>query len=79
MRERFQMIEVGMKVVGNWGAMHAYSYGVVTDVYHYNGEDKVVVDFDDIDGLSTYDESEFISAANIGGIGVYIDDEGMVY
>jgi hypothetical protein len=73
------MIEVGMKVVGNWGAMHAYSYGVVTDVYHYNGEDKVVVDFDDIDGLSTYDESEFISAANIGGIGVYIDDEGMVY
>ena len=73
------MIEVGMKVVGNWGAMHAYSYGVVTDVYHFEGEDKVVVDFDDIDGLSTYDESEFISAANIGGIGVYIDDEGMVY
>ena len=73
------MIEVGMKVVGNWGAMHAYSYGVVTDVYHYNGEHKVVVDFDDLDGESLFDESEFMSAANIGGIGVYIDDEGMVY
>ena len=73
------MIEVGMKVVGNWGAMHAYYYGVVTDVYHYNGEDKVVVDFDHLDGESLFDESEFISAANIGGIGVYIDDEGMVY
>lgn len=72
-------IDVGMKIVGNWGAGHSYSYGVVTDVYHYNGENKVIVDFDDLDGESLFDESEFISADTIGKIGVYVDHEGMVY
>ena len=43
------MIEVGTKIVGNWGAGHSYSYGVVTDTYEFRGRKQVVVDFDDLD------------------------------
>ena len=72
-------IDVGMKIVGNWGAGHSYSYGVVTDVYHFQGRNHVVVDFDDLDGQSLFNENEFLLADTIGKIGVYVDHEGMVY
>ena len=73
------MIEVGTKIVGNWGANHPYSYGVVTDVYHFRGEERVIVDFDDLDGLTEYNESEFMFANGIDKIGVFIDHEELVY
>ena len=72
-------IDVGMKIVGNWGARYSYSYGVVTDVYHFRGKDQVVVDFDDIDVLTEYSEDEFLFADSIYKIGVYVDHEGLVY
>ena len=79
MREVMNMIEVGMKIVGNWGAGYSYSYGVVTDVYHFRGRDQVVVDFDDIDVMTEYSENEFLFADSIYKIGVYVDHEGLVY
>ena len=72
-------IDVGMKIVGYWGALLPYSYGVVTDVYHFQGRNHVVVDFDDLDGLSLFGENEFLFTDSIEKIGVYVDHEGMVY
>ena len=79
MREVMNMIEVGMKIVGNWGAGHSYSYGVVTDTYEFRGRKQVVVDFDDLDVLTEYSENEFLFADSIYKIGVYVDHEGLVY
>jgi hypothetical protein len=73
------MIEVGTKIVGNWGAGHSYSYGVVTDIYEFRGREQVVVDFDDIDVLTEFSENEFLFADSIDKIGVYVDHEGLVY
>ena len=72
-------IDVGMKIVGNWGAGYSYSYGVVTDTYEFRGREQVVVDFDDIDVLTEYSENEFLFADSIYKIGVYVDHEGLVY
>jgi len=71
------MIEVGMKVVGNWGA-GAVLYGVVTYIYEFRGREQVVVDFDGLDGLAEFGEDEFLFADSISKVGVYIDHEGMV-
>ena len=79
MREVMNMIEVGTKIVGNWGAGHSYSYGVVTEIYELRGSQQVVVDFDDIDVLTEYSENEFLFADSIYKIGVYVDHEGLVY
>lgn len=69
------MIEVGTKVIGNWGAYFPYSYGKVVAI-----EDMIVVDFDDLPGYSYYPlNHDFKNAECIRGIGVYIDHEGMVY
>ena len=73
------MIEVGTKIVGNWGAGYSYSYGVVTDTYEFRGRKQVVVDFDDLDVLTEYSENEFLFADYINKIGVYVDHEGLVY
>ena len=73
------MIEVGTKIVGNWGAGYSYSYGVVTDTYELRGRKQVVVDFDDLDVLTEYSENEFLFADYINKIGVYVDHEGLVY
>jgi len=79
------MIEVGTKVIGNWGAGHSYSYGVVTAIreFHYEGRSDirsvVVVDFDDIDAVTHYWDIEILFADSIDKIGVYVDHEGMVY
>ena len=78
------MIEVGTKIVGNWGAGWSYSYGVVTGTreLHYNGRlwsTAFVVDFDDIDVETTFSENEFLFADSIDKIGVYVDHEGLVY
>ena len=59
MREVMNMIEVGTKIVGNWGAGYSYSYGVVTATYEFRGRKQVVVDFDDLDVLTEYSENEF--------------------
>ena len=72
-------IDVGMKIVGNWGAGYSYSYGVVTDTYEFRGRKQVVVDFDDLDVLTEYSENEFLFADYINKIGVYVDHEGLVY
>ena len=72
-------IDVGMKIVGNWGAGYSYSYGVVTDTYEFRGREQVVVDFDDIDVLTEFSENEFLFADYINKIGVYVDHEGLVY
>ena len=79
MREVMNMIEVGTKIVGNWGAGYSYSYGVVTDTYEFRGRKQVVVDFDDLDVLTEYSENEFLFADYINKIGVYVDHEGLVY
>lgn len=69
------MIEVGMKVVGNWSAGWSYSYGKVVEV-----NNNVVVDFDDFPGYTYYPlNHDFKNAKFIREIGVYIDYEGMVY
>lgn len=73
------MIEVGTKIVGNWGAGWSYSYGVVTDTYEFRGREQVVVDFDDLDGLTEFSENEFLFTDSIDKIGVYVDHEGLVY
>ena len=73
------MIEVGTKIVGNWGAGHSYSYGGGTDIYEVRGREQGVVDFDDIDVLTEYSENEFLFADSIYKIGVYVDHEGLVY
>ena len=73
------MIEVGTKIVGNWGAGYSYSYGVVTDTYEFRGRKQVVVDFDDLDVLTEYSENEFLFADYINKIGVYVNHEGLVY
>ena len=72
-------IDVGTKIVGNWGAGYSYSYGVVTDTYEFRGRKQVVVDFDDLDVLTEYSENEFLFADYINKIGVYVDHEGLVY
>ena len=72
-------IDVGMKIVGNWGAGHSYSYGVVTEIYELRGSQQVVVDFDDIDVTTMFSENEFLFADSIDKIGVYVDHEGLVY
>ena len=72
------MIEVGTKIVGNWGAGHSYSYGVVTQVAHFLGKKRAWVEFDDID-VQLYSDDEFLFADSIDKIGVYVDHEGMVY
>ena len=69
------MIEVGMKVVGNWGAGWSYSYGKVVAV-----DDMVVIEFDDLPEYIYYPlNHDFKNAKFIREIGVYIDHEGMVY
>ncbi len=73
------MIEVGTKIVGNWGAGHSYSYGVVTEIYELRGSKQVVVDFDDIDVTTMFSENEFLFTDSINKIGVYVDHEGVVY
>ena len=73
------MIEVGTKIVGNWGAGYSYSYGVVTDTYEFRGREQVVVDFDDIDVTTMFSENEFLFTDSIDKIGVYVDHEGLVY
>lgn len=73
------MIEVGTKIVGNWGAGHSYSYGVVTQVAHFLGKKRAWVEFDDIDEKQLYSENEFLFTDSIDKIGVYVDHEGMVY
>ena len=78
-REVVNMIQVGTKIVGNWGAGHSYSYGIVTDIYEFRGREQVVVDFDDIDVLTEYSENEFLFTDSIDKIGVYVDHEGLVY
>ena len=78
MRKVMNMIEVGTKIVGNWGAGHSYSYGVVTQVEHFLGKNRAWVKFDDID-TQLYSEDEFLFADSIDKIGVYVDHEGLVY
>ena len=78
-REVMNMIEVGTKIVGNWGAGHSYSYGVVTEIYELRGSQQVVVDFDDIDVTTMFSENEFLFTDSIDKIGVYVDHEGLVY
>ena len=73
------MIEVGTKIVGNWGAGYSYSYGVVTATYEFRGRKQVVVDFDDIDVTTMFSENEFLFTDSIDKIGVYVDHEGLVY
>ena len=73
------MIEVGTKIVGNWGAGHSYSYGEIIDIYESRGRQLVIVDFDDIDVLTEFSENEFLFADSIDKIGVYVDHEGLVY
>ena len=73
------MIEVGTKIVGNWGAGHSYSYGVVTEIYELRDSKQVVVDFDDIDVTTMFSENEFLFTDSINKIGVYVDHEGLVY
>ena len=72
------MIEGGTKIVGNWGAGHSYSYGVITTVAHFLGKKRAWVKFDDI-GTQLYSEDEFLFSNSIDKIGVYVDHEGLTY
>ena len=78
-REVMNMIEVGTKIVGNWGAGHSYSYGGVTEIYELRVSQQAVVDFDDIDVTTMFSENEFLFTDSIDKIGVYVDHEGLVY
>ena len=65
-------IEIGAKVLGNWGGYRPLSLGEVTSI-HDNG--MIEINFDDLDGYSLFRPNEIrTDYATSNGIGVYIDD-----
>ena len=70
MKERDMNIEIGTKIIGDWGGYSPLSLGVVTSI-HDNG--MIEVDFDDLDGYSLFRPNE-IRPKLEDKIGVYIDN-----
>ena len=73
MKERDMMnIEIGTKMIGNWGGYSPLSLGEVTSI-HDNG--MIEVNFDDQDGYTLFRPNEIrTDYATSNKIGVYIDN-----
>jgi hypothetical protein len=65
-------IEIGTKMIGNWGGNVPASLGEVTSI-HDNG--MIEVNFDDLDGYTLFRPNEIrTDYATSNKIGVYIDN-----
>ena len=65
-------IEIGTKMIGNWGGYSPLSLGEVTSI-HDNG--MIEVNFDDQDGYTLFRPNEIrTDYATSNKIGVYIDN-----
>ena len=69
-------MKVGTKMIGDWGAMIAPSYGVITQI----NPGKVFIAWDDFPGSVSYEISE-INKGQItlsgkpAGVGIYTEDQ----
>lgn len=68
------MIEVGMKVIANWGAMHPVEYGTVTYV-HDDGLANVMFD----DGIYRMGLNVQFYQKGHNPIGVFVDENAAEY
>ena len=65
-------IEIGTKMIGNWGGYSPLSLGEVTSI-HDNG--MIEVNFDDLDGYTLFRPNQIrTDYATSNKIGVYIDN-----
>jgi len=69
-------MEIGTKMIGDWGAMIAPSYGVITKINH----NTVFIAWDDMPGSVSYGITD-INKGQIklngkpAGVGVYTEDQ----
>ena len=69
-------MKLGTKMIGNWGAMEAPSYGVISQI----NPGKVFIAWDDFPGSVSYDISEInkgqmMLSGKPAGIGIYTEDQ----
>ena len=69
-------MKIGTKMIGDYGAMEAQSYGVITQI----NSDKVFIAWDEFPGSISYDISEInkgqmrLSGKPVG-LGIYTKDQ----
>jgi hypothetical protein len=69
-------MKIGTKMIGDYGAMEAQSYGVITQI----NSDKVFIAWDEFPGSISYDISEINKGQMMlygkpVGVGIYTKDQ----
>jgi len=69
-------MKIGTKIIGDYGAMEANSYGVITQI----NSDKVFIAWDEFPGSISYDISEINKGQMMlygkpVGVGIYTEDQ----
>jgi hypothetical protein len=69
-------MKIGTKLIGDYGAMEAQSYGVITQI----NSDKVFIAWDEFPGSISYDISEINKGQMMlygkpVGVGIYTKDQ----
>jgi hypothetical protein len=69
-------MKIGTKMIGDYGAMEAQSYGVITQI----NSDKVFIAWDEFPGSISYDISEINKGQMMlygkpVGVGIYTEDQ----
>ena len=69
-------MKIGTKIIGDYGAMEAHRYGVITQI----NSDKVFIAWDEFPGSISYDISEINKGQMMlhckpVGVGIYTEDQ----
>ena len=69
-------MKIGTKIIGDYGAMEAHRYGVITQI----NSDKVFIAWDEFPGSISYDISEINKGQMMlygkpVGVGIYTKDQ----